>query len=51
MAVANRLPVRHGDDGWELSPGGLVTALRPVMASHEGAWVGWDGGSARGAGR
>ena len=34
VAVANRLPVRHGDDGWELSPGGLVTALRPVMANH-----------------
>ena len=45
VAVANRLPVRHGDGGWELSPGGLVTALRPVMTSHEGAWVGWDGGS------
>ncbi|HEY1320730.1 MAG TPA: hypothetical protein VGF32_10810, partial [Streptosporangiaceae bacterium] len=45
VAVANRLPVRHGDDGWELSPGGLVTALQPVMASHEGAWVGWDGGA------
>jgi len=45
VAVANRLPVRHGGDGWELSPGGLVTALRPVMASHEGAWVGWDGGT------
>jgi trehalose 6-phosphate synthase len=45
VVVANRLPVRHGDDGWELSPGGLVTALRPVMASHEGAWVGWDGGT------
>ena len=45
MAVANRLPVQHGDDGWELSPGGLVTALRPVMASHAGAWVGWDGGT------
>jgi len=45
VAVANRLPARHGGDGWELSPGGLVTALRPVMAGHEGAWVGWDGGS------
>ena len=45
IAVANRLPVQHGDDGWELSPGGLVTALRPVMASHPGAWVGWDGGT------
>src|SRR5215469_4726351 len=45
VTVANRLPVRHGDDGWELSPGGLVTALRPVMAGHQGAWVGWDGGT------
>src|SRR5580700_7891472 len=46
IAVANRLPVRQGDDGeWELSPGGLVTALRPVMATHSGAWVGWDGGT------
>ncbi|MGD0703497.1 MAG: trehalose-6-phosphate synthase [Trebonia sp.] len=45
VAVANRLPVQQGDDGWELSPGGLVTALRPVMATHSGAWVGWDGGT------
>ena len=45
VTVANRLPVRMGDDGWELSPGGLVTALRPVMAAHSGAWVGWDGGT------
>jgi trehalose 6-phosphate synthase len=45
VAVANRLPVQHGDDGWELSPGGLVTALRPVMTTHSGTWVGWDGGT------
>ena len=45
VAVANRLPVQQGDGGWELSPGGLVTALRPVMATHRGAWVGWDGGT------
>ena len=45
VAVANRLPVQHGDDGWELSPGGLVTALRPVMTTRSGAWVGWDGGT------
>jgi len=45
VAVANRLPVQHGDKGWELSPGGLVTALRPVMSTHPGAWVGWDGGT------
>ena len=45
MAVANRLPVQHADDGWQLSAGGLVTALRPVMSAHPGAWVGWDGGT------
>src|SRR6202046_871104 len=45
LAVANRLPVQQGDNGWELSPGGLVAALRPVMSSHRGAWVGWDGGT------
>jgi trehalose 6-phosphate synthase len=45
VAVANRLPVQQGDKGWELSPGGLVTALRPVMSTYTGAWVGWDGGT------
>src|SRR5262249_32548334 len=45
VTIANRLPVRRGEDGWELSPGGLVTALRPVMAAHDGAWIGWDGGT------
>jgi trehalose 6-phosphate synthase len=39
------LPVHRGKSGWELSPGGLVTALRPVMTSRSGAWVGWDGGA------
>ena len=46
VAVANRLPVQPGEDGWVLSPGGLVTALRPVMDRHAGTWVGWDGGAA-----
>ncbi len=45
VAIANRLPVQHGEDGWHLSPGGLVTALRPVMNNQSGAWVGWDGGT------
>jgi trehalose 6-phosphate synthase len=44
VAVANRLPIHRGESGWELAPGGLVTALRPVMTSRSGAWVGWDGG-------
>ena len=51
VAVANRLPVHQGPDGWELSPGGLVTALRPVMQRGSGTWVGWDGGAAGTPGR
>ncbi|MFG6502456.1 trehalose-6-phosphate synthase [Microbacterium sp. P05] len=45
VVVANRLPVdRAGDsDEWRRSPGGLVTALEPVMRKAEGAWVGWPG--------
>ncbi|KQT02205.1 alpha,alpha-trehalose-phosphate synthase (UDP-forming) [Cellulomonas sp. Leaf395] len=48
VVVANRLPVDVSldDDGeptWTRSPGGLVTALAPVMASTSGAWVGWGG--------
>ncbi len=34
------------DDGavdWQRSPGGLVSALEPVMQENEGAWVGWSG--------
>lgn len=48
VVVANRLPVdrvQNDDDssGWALSPGGLVTALIPVMKDHGGTWVGWVG--------
>lgn len=45
VVVANRLPVDHTPDGegWRRSPGGLVTALEPVMRRAEGAWVGWAG--------
>ena len=32
-----------GEPTWTRSPGGLVTALAPVMASTSGAWVGWAG--------
>jgi len=28
---------------WRTSPGGLVTALEPVMRQADGAWVGWSG--------
>ncbi|MGN8245074.1 alpha,alpha-trehalose-phosphate synthase (UDP-forming) [Cellulomonas soli] len=48
VVVANRLPVdlsldADGEPTWTRSPGGLVTALAPVMAKTEGAWVGWGG--------
>jgi trehalose 6-phosphate synthase len=42
VVLANRLPVKQGDDGWQASSGGLVTALRPVMDETGGAWIGWD---------
>ncbi|MEU4626835.1 trehalose-6-phosphate synthase, partial [Actinoplanes sp. NPDC023801] len=48
VVVANRLPVDEitDDDGqrrWERSPGGLVSALQPVVRQMRGAWVGWTG--------
>jgi trehalose 6-phosphate synthase len=48
VVVANRLPVDrlqgpHGEAIWGQSPGGLVTALEPVMREADGAWVGWVG--------
>ncbi|WP_396655026.1 trehalose-6-phosphate synthase [Microbacterium sp.] len=44
VVVANRLPVDRDDDGgWRTSPGGLVTALEPVVRRTRGAWVGWPG--------
>ncbi len=47
VVVANRLPVDRveapGGGSWRRSPGGLVTALEPVMAANDGAWVGWPG--------
>lgn len=48
MVVSNRLPVDfdEADDGsaiWRTSPGGLVTALEPLMRTSGGVWVGWPG--------
>ena len=48
VVVASRLPVDRveGPDGqseWRPSPGGLVTALEPVMRETGGAWIGWSG--------
>ncbi len=50
VIVANRLPVDRvrltdGSHEWRRSPGGLVSALEPVMREHDGAWIGWPGSS------
>ena len=49
LVLANRLPVDRmvnadGSSSWRRSPGGLVSALAPVMAANNGAWIGWPGG-------
>ncbi|MDF2823035.1 MAG: trehalose-6-phosphate synthase [Mycobacterium sp.] len=48
VVVANRLPVDKvklpdGSMSWKRSPGGLVTALEPLLRKRKGAWVGWPG--------
>ncbi len=48
VVVANRLPVDlcespAGERIWQRSPGGLVTALEPMLRARAGAWVGWPG--------
>ncbi|ORB71469.1 alpha,alpha-trehalose-phosphate synthase (UDP-forming) [Mycobacterium scrofulaceum] len=48
VVVANRLPVDQerlpdGTTSWKRSPGGLVTALEPLLRRRRGAWVGWAG--------
>jgi trehalose 6-phosphate synthase len=49
VVVANRLPVDRVVEGdqsqWRTSPGGLVTALHPVLQQREGVWIGWPGDS------
>jgi trehalose 6-phosphate synthase len=49
VVVANRLPVDEtllpdGTTAWSRSPGGLVSALRPVLRDGHGTWIGWAGG-------
>nr|WP_221199792.1 trehalose-6-phosphate synthase [Nocardioides soli] len=50
VIVANRLPVDRienpdGSPGWRPSPGGLVSALEPVLRANDGIWIGWPGGA------
>jgi trehalose 6-phosphate synthase len=47
IIVANRLPVvrgrAKGEEVWKRSPGGLVSALTPIVQRAGGAWAGWMG--------
>ncbi len=47
VVVANRLPVnrvrRNGESEWHISPGGLVSALIPILQQERGIWIGWAG--------
>ena len=48
VVVANRLPVAADQDAegatsWTRSPGGLVSALEPVLRKEHAVWVGWSG--------
>jgi len=48
VVVANRLPVDRvtlpdGTVTWRSSPGGVVSALEPVMREQRAAWIGWPG--------
>lgn len=48
VVVANRLPIDmerlpDGSITWKRSPGGLVTALEPILRKRRGAWIGWPG--------
>ncbi len=48
VVVANRLPfdmekLPDGSTKARQAPGGLVTALAPILSRRQGAWIGWPG--------
>ncbi len=48
VVMTSRLPVDPvegpgGESEWGPRPGGLVTALDPVMRAADAAWIGWQG--------
>ncbi|BCJ61108.1 trehalose-6-phosphate synthase [Micromonospora endophytica] len=50
VVVANRLPIDDsvaldGACEWRRSPGGLVSALHPLLRHTPATWVGWAGGT------
>jgi trehalose 6-phosphate synthase len=50
LIVANRLPATRvkarGKVQFKRSPGGLVSALIPIVQKSGGGWIGWSGGAA-----
>lgn len=53
VIAANRLPIHRvegqGKAAWQVSPGGLVTAMAPILERHGGHWIGWNGTASRAA--
>lgn len=51
LIAANRLPAHRVVSGksfsWRRSPGGLVSAMEPILLDRGGIWVGWDGAPGR----
>ncbi|WP_427870357.1 bifunctional alpha,alpha-trehalose-phosphate synthase (UDP-forming)/trehalose-phosphatase [Leucobacter luti] len=50
VMVSNRLPVDRVEEAdgtltWRTSPGGLVTAVEPIVEELGCTWIGWPGGS------
>ncbi len=45
VVIANRLPVAWNGKKkeWKTSPGGLVSALTPILQETKGVWIGWSG--------
>src|SRR5690554_2617626 len=47
VVVANRLPVDRVEEQerskWRVSPGGLVSAMEPIVRELGCVWVGWAG--------
>ncbi len=49
VVVSNRLPIDEsvapdGATEWRRSPGGLISALHPILRDAQATWVGWAGG-------
>lgn len=51
IILSNRLPfvLFQNAEGWQVrpSPGGLVTALGPVLRNRGGMWIGWPGAAGK----